>query len=121
MNEQGNGVGTLDRRRGAVKPPDRGQRAPIGAMERGATPIGGASASREVEKEGKVLTQSPESHRTENHLPRGERRRGERVNRDGGRRSPQRRKIEKGEGLLANSELANGGGLSLEVKSKINK
>ena len=72
-------------------------------------------------KRGKVLTQSPESHRTENHLPRGERRRGERVNRDGGRRSPQRRKIEKGEGLLANSELANGGGLSLEVKSKINK
>ena len=42
--------------------------ASIGAMERGATPIGGASASREVEKkEGKVLTQSPESHRTENH------------------------------------------------------
>ena len=50
---------------------------PIGTMERGATPIGGASVSREVEKGEKTLTPSPGSHRTEDHSPRGERRRGQ--------------------------------------------
>ena len=51
--------------------------ASIRAMERGATLIGGASASREVEKRGKSPHPKPREPPYREPPPRGERRRGE--------------------------------------------
>ena len=54
------GEGARDRRRGAVKPPDRGQRASIGAVERGATPN---RRSLRVSRGGKGEKSSPQVQR----------------------------------------------------------
>ena len=70
-------------------------------MEHGATPNWRSLRVSRGGK-GKVLTQSPENHPHEVNA-------GEvRANRDDGRRSPQRRRFEKGKGELANSEQKTG-------------